>query len=105
VIDCGVAVAPDQVAAQMEGGLNYGLSAGLFGQITLKDGLVQQNNFDSYRVLRINEAPTVETYIVPSAAHPTGAGEPGAPVVIPAVANALLAGGHPATTSLPFVKA
>jgi len=105
VIDCGVAVAPGQVAAQMEGGLNYGLSAGLFGQITLKDGLVQQNNFDTYRVLRMNEAPAIETYIVPSAAHPTGAGEPGTPVVIPAVANALLAGGHPATTSLPFVKA
>ncbi len=105
VIDCGVAVAPDQVAAQMEGGLNYGLSAGLFGQITLKDGLVQQKNFDTYRVLRMNEAPAIETYIVPSAAHPTGAGEPGTPVVIPAVANALLAGGHPATASLPFVKA
>jgi isoquinoline 1-oxidoreductase beta subunit len=104
VVDCGVAVAPDQVAAQMEGGLNYGLSAGLFGQITLKDGLVQQNNFDTYRVLRMNEAPAIETYIIPSAAHPTGAGEPGTPVVIPAVANALLAGGHPATSSLPFVK-
>jgi isoquinoline 1-oxidoreductase beta subunit len=105
VVDCGLAVAPDQVAAQMEGGLNYGLSSALFGQITLKDGLVQQNNFDTYRVLRINEAPAIETFIVPSAAHPTGAGEPGTPVIIPAVANALLAGGHPATTSLPFVKA
>ncbi len=104
-IDCGVAVAPDQVAAQMEGGLNYGLSAGLFGQITLKDGLVQQTNFDTYRVLRMNESPAIETYILPSGAHPTGAGEPGTPVVIPAVANALLAGGYPATTSLPFVKA
>jgi isoquinoline 1-oxidoreductase beta subunit len=104
VVDCGVAVAPDQVAAQLEGGLNYGLSAGLFGQITLKDGLVQQSNFDGYRVLRINEAPAIESYIVPSAAHPTGVGEPGTPVIIPAVANALLAGGHGATTSLPFVK-
>jgi isoquinoline 1-oxidoreductase beta subunit len=52
----------------------------------------------------MNEAPAIETYIIPSAAHPTGAGEPGTPVVIPAVANALLAGGHPATSSLPFVK-
>lgn len=105
VIDCGVAVAPDQVKAQMEGGLNYGLSSALYGQITLKDGVVQQTNFDTYRVLRINEAPEVETFIVPSAAHPTGAGEPGTPVIIPAVANALLAGGRPATSSLPFVKA
>jgi isoquinoline 1-oxidoreductase subunit beta len=104
VIDCGVAIAPDQVAAQMEGGLNYGLSSALFGQVTLKDGLVEQQNFDTYRVLRINEAPSVETYIVPSGGHPTGVGEPGTPVVIPAVANALLAGGHGATSSLPFVK-
>jgi isoquinoline 1-oxidoreductase beta subunit len=105
VIDCGVAIAPDQVAAQMEGGLNYGLSSALFGQVTLKDGLVQQQNFDTYRVLRMSEAPAVETYIVPSAAHPTGVGEPGTPVVIPAVANALLAAGHGPTSALPFVKA
>lgn len=104
VIDCGLAVAPDQVKAQLEGGLNYGLSAGLYGQVTLKDGVVQQTNFDSYRVLRMNEAPVIETYIVPSAAHPTGVGEPGTPVIIPAVANALLAAGHGPTTSLPFVK-
>ena len=105
VIDCGVAVAPDQIRAQLEGGLNYGLSAGLFGQVTLKDGHVQQTNFDGYRVLRMNEAPAIECYIVPSAAHPTGVGEPGTPVITPAVANALLAGGHGATSSLPFVKA
>jgi isoquinoline 1-oxidoreductase beta subunit len=105
VVDCGVAVMPDQVKAQLEGGLNYGLSSALFGQVTLKDGLVQQQNFDTYRVLRINEAPAIDTYIMPSAAHPTGVGEPGTPVIIPAVANALLAGGHGPTTSLPFVKA
>jgi isoquinoline 1-oxidoreductase beta subunit len=63
-IDCGVAVSPDQIAAQMEGGTCYGLSAALFGEITLTDGAVDQSNFDTYRVLRINEAPTVETYIV-----------------------------------------
>lgn len=104
-VDCGVAVNPDQVAAQMEGGLCYGLSSALYGQITLKDGLVQQQNFDSYRVLRMSEAPAIETHILPSGAHPTGAGEPGTPVIIPAVANALLASGAPATSSLPFVKA
>jgi isoquinoline 1-oxidoreductase beta subunit len=103
-IDCGVAVSPDQIAAQMEGGTCYGLSAALYGQITLKDGVVQQSNFDSYRVLRINEAPSVETYIVPSDNHPTGVGEPGTPVIAPAVANALLVLTGQPTGSLPFVK-
>ncbi|MDB5462332.1 MAG: aldehyde oxidase and xanthine dehydrogenase molybdopterin binding [Phenylobacterium sp.] len=103
-IDCGTAVAPDQVAAQMEGGTCYGLSAALFGKVTLKNGEVQQHNFDTYRVLRHNEAPSVETYIVPSSNPPSGVGEPGTPVIAPAVANALLAMGQPATTSLPFVK-
>ncbi len=104
-VDCGIAISPDQVAAQMEGGIAYGLSAALFGAITLKDGTVEQRNFDGYRVLRHNEAPTVETYIVPSGANPTGAGEPGTPVIAPAVANALLVLTGKATASLPFVKA
>lgn len=104
-IDCGVAVSPDQIAAQMEGGTCYGLSATLFGQVTLKDGLVEQTNFDTYRVLRINEAPQVETHIVPSGEHPSGVGEPGTPVIGPAVANAILAATGQATNSLPMVKA
>ena len=104
-IDCGLAVAPNLIAAQMEGGTCFGLSAALFGQVTLKSGLVQQTNFDGYRVLRHGEAPNVETYIVPSANPPSGVGEPGTPVIAPAVANALLAMGRPPTTSLPFVKA
>jgi isoquinoline 1-oxidoreductase beta subunit len=104
-IDCGTAVAPDQIAAQMEGGTCLGLSAALFGQITLTDGVVDQKNFDSYRVLRIDEAPRVETYIVPSSAKPSGVGEPGTPVIAPAVANALLALTGTPTSSLPFVKA
>jgi isoquinoline 1-oxidoreductase subunit beta len=103
-IDCGIAISPDQIAAQMEGGTCYGLSAALYGQITLKDGVVQETNFDAYRVLRINEAPSVETYIVPSDNHPTGVGEPGTPVIAPAVANALLALTGKPTASLPFVK-
>jgi isoquinoline 1-oxidoreductase beta subunit len=103
-IDCGVAIATDQIAAQMEGGTCFGLTATLFGQITLKDGAVQETNFDTYRSLRMNEAPTVETYIVPSGNAPSGAGEPGTPVIGPAVANALLAMGRPATASLPMVK-
>jgi len=104
VIDCGLAISPDQIAAQMEGGTCLGLSAALYGQITLKDGLVQQRNFDAYKVLRMNEAPHVETYIMPSMNHPSGVGEPGTPVIAPAVANALLALTGKPTASLPFVK-
>ncbi len=104
-VDCGIAISPDQIAAQMEGGVAYGLSAALYGAITLKDGAVEQRNFDGYRVLRHNEAPTVETYIVPSGANPTGVGEPGTPVIGPAVANALLVLTGKPTQSLPLVKA
>ena len=104
-IDCGTAISPDQIAAQMEGGTCYGLSAALFGNITLTGGAVDQGNFDSYRVLRNSEAPTVETYIVPSANKPSGVGEPGTPVIGPAVANALLAITGQPTLSQPFVKA
>ena len=103
-IDCGIAVAPDQIAAQMEGGTCLGLSATLFGKVDLVNGEVQQKNFDAYRVLRHNEAPTVETYIVPSSSPPSGVGEPGTPVIGPAVANALLAMGQPPVTRLPLVK-
>jgi isoquinoline 1-oxidoreductase beta subunit len=103
-VDCGTAVAPNQVAAQMEGGVCYGLSAGLYGRVSLTDGVVDQTNFDTYRVLRMNEAPNVETHILPSTNPPSGIGEPGVPVITPAVANALFAMGRPATTSLPLVK-
>ncbi len=104
-VDCGIAISPDQIAAQMEGSVAYGLSAALYGEITLKDGLVEQHNFDTYRVMRQNEAPMVETYIVPSGANPSGIGEPGTPPIAPAVANALLALTGKPTSSLPFVKA
>ncbi|HVI31206.1 xanthine dehydrogenase family protein molybdopterin-binding subunit [Phenylobacterium sp.] len=103
-IDCGIAISPNQVAAQMEGGTCYGLSAALYGAITLKDGRVEQGNFDGYRVLRNSEAPTVETHIVPSPNPPSGVGEPGTPVIAAAVANALLAMNGQPTTALPFVK-
>ncbi len=103
-IDCGTAISPDQIAAQMEGGTCYGLSAALYGEITLTRGAVDQSNFDTYRVLRINEAPTVETHIVPSANPPSGVGEPGTPVIGPAVANALLAISGAPTARLPLVR-
>ena len=104
-IDCGTAISPDQIAAQMEGGTCYGLSAAMYGAITLTDGVVDQGNFDTYRVLRNSEAPTVETYILASANPPTGVGEPGTPVIGPAVANAILAITGQPTLSQPFVKA
>ncbi|HEY2710833.1 MAG TPA: xanthine dehydrogenase family protein molybdopterin-binding subunit [Caulobacteraceae bacterium] len=104
-IDCGIAISPDQIAAQMEGGTCLGLAAALYGKIELKGGVVQQRNFDGYQVLRMSEAPQVETYIVRSLNRPSGAGEPGTPVIAPAVANALLALTGKATTSLPFVAA
>ena len=104
-IDCGIAISPDQIAAQMEGGTCYGLSAAMFGAITLTDGQVDQGNFDTYRVLRNSEAPIVETYIVASTNAPSGVGEPGTPVIGPAVANALLALTGKPTLSQPFVTA
>jgi isoquinoline 1-oxidoreductase beta subunit len=88
-VDCGVAVNPDVIRAQMEGGIGYGLAGALWSEITLVEGRVQQSNFDTYRPLRIEEMPQVEVYIVPSASPPTGVGEPGVPPIAPAVANAL----------------
>lgn len=104
VIDCGLAIAPDQVASQIEGGTCYGLSAALFGKVTLNGGEVQETNFDTYRVLRNSEAPKVETHILPSGNAPSGVGEPGTPVIGPAVANAILAMNGQATRALPFVR-
>ncbi len=87
-VDCGVAVNPNIVKAQMEGGIGYGLSAALFNAVTLDKGRIVETNFDTYRSLRINEMPDVEVTIVKSAEAPTGVGEPGVPPVAPAVANA-----------------
>lgn len=90
-VDCGVAVNPNIVAMQMESGIGYGLSAALSGAITLKDGVVEQSNFHDYPVVRMNQMPKVEVFIVPSTEKPTGVGEPGTPVIAPALANAILA--------------
>ncbi len=101
-VDCGIAVNPDNVRAQMEGGIGYGLSAALYGAITLKDGVVEQSNFHDYPVLRINEAPKIEVHIVPSTAAPSGVGEPGTPVVAPALANAIFAATGKRVRTLPM---
>ncbi|MES9852107.1 MAG: xanthine dehydrogenase family protein molybdopterin-binding subunit [Candidatus Thiodiazotropha sp. L084R] len=90
-VDCGVAINPDVIEAQMQGGMGFGLSAALFSELTFKDGSVEQSNFNDYRILRIDQMPEVEVYIVPSAEPPTGVGEPATPVIAPAVANAVYA--------------
>jgi isoquinoline 1-oxidoreductase subunit beta len=88
-LDCGRALNPNIIAMQMESGIGYGLSAALKGAITLEEGKVEQGNFDDYPALRINEMPAIEVHIVPSQNNPSGVGEPGTPVIAPALANAL----------------
>ena len=101
-VDCGTPINPDIITAQMEGGIGFGLGAILYGAITLKDGRVEQDNFNGYRVLRMNEMPRVEVHIVPSAEAPTGVGEPGVAPVGPAVANAIFAATGKRHHVLPF---
>lgn len=103
--DCGIAINPDVIKAQLEGGMGFGLSAALFASVDLEDGRVVQSNFHDYRVLRINEMPDVEVHIVASKEKPTGIGEPGTPPIAPAIANAWskLTGQHVFT--LPFSHA
>jgi isoquinoline 1-oxidoreductase beta subunit len=88
-VDCGQVVNPDTVEAQMEGSIVYGLTAALYGEITLKDGRVQQGNFNNYKMLRMSEMPKVEVYILPSTEKHGGVGEPGTPPIAPAVCNAV----------------
>jgi isoquinoline 1-oxidoreductase beta subunit len=90
-VDCGTAVNPDTVRAQIQGAVIFGITAALHGEITLKAGRVEQSNFDTYEVLRINEAPAVEVHIVQSSEPPGGMGEPGTSAIAPAVTNAIFA--------------
>jgi isoquinoline 1-oxidoreductase beta subunit len=103
-VDCGVAVNPDIIRAQMEGGVGFGLGAILKSEITLDRGRVVQDNFDTYRMLTIDEMPKVEVHIVPSTEPPTGVGEPGVPPIGPAVANAVYAATGKPIRVLPFSR-
>ena len=103
-IDCGVAVNPDVIRAQIEGGIGYGLGHVLYAEVALDGGLPVQRNFDTYRSLRINEMPEVEVVIVPSTEAPTGVGEPGVPPVGPAVANAMARLGVGRPSRLPMLR-
>ena len=91
VVDAGTVVNPNSVLAQIEGGIVYGLSAVLMGEITLKNGRPEQSNFHNYRMMRIGDAPAIDVHIVPSTAPPTGIGEVSVPQVMPAVTNAIFA--------------
>jgi isoquinoline 1-oxidoreductase beta subunit len=101
-VDCGQVVNPDSVKAQMEGGIVFGLTAALKDEITLEKGRVNQRNFHDYPMLRMNESPEIEVYIVPSTKNPTGVGEPGVPPVAPAVANAIFAATGKRVRKLPI---
>ncbi len=102
-VDCGRVVNPDTVKAQMESGIIYGLSAALFGEITLKEGRVEQSNFHDYPVVRLDESPDIEVHIVPSSEKPTGVGEPGTPPIAPAVANAVFTATGARLRRLPMI--
>lgn len=104
-IDCGLAVNPNLIAQQMESGITFGLSAALSGHIDINDGQVKQGNFHDYTLLRFNEAPAIETHIVPSTRHPEGVGEPGLPPIAPAVANAVFVLTGQRLRSLPLTLA
>jgi isoquinoline 1-oxidoreductase beta subunit len=90
-VDCGTVVNPDTVQAQIQSAINFGITAALHGEITLKDGRVEQANFDTYQMLRINEAPDIEVHIVQSFEPPGGMGEAGTSSIVPAVTNAIFA--------------
>jgi isoquinoline 1-oxidoreductase beta subunit len=90
-VDCGAVVNPDTVRAQVESAIVFGISGALYGDITFRDGRVEQSNFHDYRVLRMHEAPKVETHIVASTDAPGGMGEPGTAALMPALANAVYA--------------
>ncbi len=90
-VDCGTVVNPDTVRAQIQSGVIFGITAALYGEITLKDGRIEQSNFDTYQILRMNEAPEVEVHIVQNSEPPGGMGEAGTSLIVPAVANAIFA--------------
>lgn len=102
VVDCGIVVNPDIVKAQMEGGIIFALTAALYGEISLKNGRVEQSNFDDYALLRMHETPKIEVHLVDSNESPSGVGEPGVPPLAPALGNAVFAATGKRLRSLPL---
>jgi isoquinoline 1-oxidoreductase beta subunit len=103
-VDCGQVVNRDIVSAQVEGSVIFGLSSTLWGEINVQRGRVQQTNFDTYRLLRMNEIPRIDTYIIDSVEAPGGIGEPATALVAPAVCNAIYAGTGKRLRSLPLAR-
>jgi len=103
-VDCGTVVNPDTVKAQIEGGIVFGVSGALYGEVTLKNGRVEQSNFNNVRVLRINETPAIEVHLVRNGEAPGGIGEPGTAVTAPAVANAVFAATGKRIRTLPLER-
>ena len=104
VVDCGTYISPDIIESQMAGGIIYGLSAALYGEVTWKDGRVQQQNFPQYEMVKMRVAPEVDVHIIEIDEYPGGAGEPGVPPAAPALVNALYAATGERIRSLPLVK-
>lgn len=102
-VDCGLAINPLGIEAQVESGVIFGLSAALYGEITMRDGAAQQSNYHDFRILRMNEAPRIATHIIASQADPGGMGEPPCAVVAPALANAVFAASGQRMRKLPLV--
>jgi isoquinoline 1-oxidoreductase beta subunit len=102
VVDCGIAVNPDIVKAQMESGIIFGLTAALYGEINIDRGKVKQSNFHDYRMLKMADSPAIDVHLIPSERDPGGVGEPGTPVIAPAVANAVYAVTGKRLRSLPL---
>jgi isoquinoline 1-oxidoreductase beta subunit len=101
-VDCGTVVNPDTVEAQIQGAIIFGITAALYGEITLKDGRVQQTNFDTYQMLRMDEVPAIEVHIVQNSEPPGGMGEPGTSAIVPAVTNAIFAATGKRIRTLPI---
>jgi len=101
-VDCGTAINPEGVRAQMESGIIFGLTAVLYGEITFENGKVKQRNFHDYKILRMNEAPLIEVHILESGEKMGGAGEPGTPPIAPAVVNAIFAATGKRVRKLPL---
>lgn len=102
-VDCGIAVTPDIIRAQIESGIGYGIGHAMRAELTMTDGAVDQSNFHDYETMRIHDLSNIETHIMPSTEAPTGVGEPGTPPAAPALANAILASGHSLPSHLPMI--
>jgi isoquinoline 1-oxidoreductase beta subunit len=104
-VDTGIAVNPDTIVAQLQGGLIFGLTAALYGEITIKNGRVQQSNFNDYRMLRIDQVPNIDVHVIKSGESPGGIGETGCTAGPPALRNAIYAATGVALRRLPIDRA